>query len=772
MFTRRSRILLAALLLFSGVLVARAAQVQVGQHDAWDGLADEAMRRATPLPTTRGRILDVKGRVIARDVPSVDVCVDYDAAERPLSDRWLARMARLRLRGNPDYDGAPYEKRKVTLAGEMDRVRADVDGTWAMLAEVGGVPAADVEATRGRIVATVEGRRASAQARALARDLAAFRKRGPTPWWLRWAVGGSTDPPAADDYRKLVVAEENAEHVVLSAVTPEANNAIYKQLDRYPWLTLRPGTARVYPYADVACHVIGRLSGATRDDLDADPDAGDDLRAYGNHDLVGRTGLEAVFERDLRGSRGRVERDLGVDADAAPDADPGEPVAREVARVEPVAGSDVRTSIDVALQGKITRAFDDVLFRKATKAQPELRMPMPGAAVVIDVATGQVRALVSAPTYDLNGFDRGYPALAADTLDRPLMNRATQFALEPGSTIKTVVGLGAITQGLVTPHDVIECTGYMRADGHTYDGVDRPRVGRCWTMSSYGMGHHQTPASDPHPTGSLTFADALERSCNVYFETLGDDLGVEGVSRWQRTFGLGRPTGVELPEVDGTLADEVERPQERSQAWFAAIGQGIAATPIQMANVAATIARDGVWRRPTLAVAGPSVAVDLHLDSAAVANARLGMFNVVNAVAGTGDAIYRADLPLAGKTGTAQAAALFERVVDGDGTAINRRLRVGTDDDPNPAVPWYRGKVVEPTGGPPRTELGHSWYIGYAPADRPTVAFACLVEYGGSGGVAAGSVAERVVQALVEEGYLTPRPVPPAAPAVGLPGPQ
>ena len=782
MFTRRSRILLAALLLFCGVLVARAAQVQVAQHGAWDALADEAMRRATYLPTTRGRILDVRGRVLAEDRPSVDVCVDYRAAEPDPDDRWVARMARLRLRGNPAYDGATYERRKRSLAAEVVKVRADVAGTWALLADVGRVPVEQVESARRQIVETVEGRRASAQRRALARDRRAFESRGPTPWWLRWAAGGTARPPAEGDYADLVVAEENDDHVVLPAVTPEANNALYKRLDRYPWLSLRPGTTRVYPYRDVACHVIGRLSGVTREDLNADPNADDALRRYGNHDLIGRTGLESIWERELRGTRGRIERDLGAD-ESDDDAPAAREVAREVARVEPVAGRDVRSSIDVALQEKVTRAFDDVLFRKASPArgEPEVRLPMPGAAVVIDVATGQVRAMVSAPTYDLNAFDREFPALVADAIDRPLMNRATQFALEPGSTVKTVVGLGAITAGLIGPADTIECTGYMQSDGVTYRGV-----GKCWTMSMYHVGHHQTPWAAPHPTGFLTFADALERSCNVFFETLGDRAGVAALSGWMRNFGLGRPTGVGLPEVDGVLADELPA-GEKSQRWFAAIGQGIAATPIQMANVAATIARDGVWERPTLATSRaerpPRPAgderpdrLDLRLDPGALAAVHLGMFNVVNAPAGTGKTIERPDLLLAGKTGTAQAAALYERTTGPDGAPVNRRLRMGTNDAPNPEVPWYRGDYVTREGGDGSGGVeevrDHSWYIGYAPADRPTVAFACFVEYGGSGGTAAGSVAEKVIQALVEEGYLTPRDVPAAPEPVELLSPN
>jgi penicillin-binding protein 2 len=370
--------------------------------------------------------------------------------------------------------------------------------------------------------------------------------------------------------------------------------------------------------------------------------------------------------------------------------------------------------------------------------------------------------LVSHPTYDLNEFERLYRSLSVDELARPLMNRATQFALEPGSTVKPLVGLAALSEGLITPQSTIECTGYLVLDGVRY------RWGRCWTMSMFERTHQSGTA--PHPTGHLTYADAIERSCNVFFETLGDRLGIEGLRRELQRFGLGRRVGIGLPEAIGRLPDPNDPAQRgrRGVAWFAAIGQDqIAATPLQIANAVATIARRGVWMRPTIIPRDdpqPPVpdgddrgtVLDLKLPDGAIAAAVEGMTRVVNSPAGTGLSIRRDDLLIAGKTGSAQAARLTvaRRGSDGQlernerGGLVRDVIPAGKRSAPNPVAPWYRYT------GKDEDELTHAWFVGFFPADDPKIAFAVFVEYGGSGGTAAGSVASLLIDACIEHGYV------------------
>jgi penicillin-binding protein 2 len=267
----------------------------------------------------------------------------------------------------------------------------------------------------------------------------------------------------------------------------------------------------------------------------------------------------------------------------------------------------------------------------------------------------------------------------------------------------------------------------------------------------------------------------------VYFETLGDRLGPRDLSSWYYRFGLGRRTGIGIRERRGLIPVNPFTPMPKlSDAWQAAIGQGlIEATPLQMANVAATIARGGVWVRPKLLRDGQGVTVDidpalgpdrvdLHLSSEALAAVRDGMVRVVNSEGGTGRTLHREDMVVAGKTGTATAGRLRVRkrdpqgevVRDAQGNEVFEFPIPSTRDEPNPNpdARWYRVGIDGKT-------FNHAWFIGFAPADNPKLAFAVLIEYGMSGGTAAGSVAKEMLDACVEHGYLprTPKALPAGA---------
>jgi penicillin-binding protein 2 len=508
--------------------------------------------------------------------------------------------------------------------------------------------------------------------------------------------------------------------------------------------------------------------------------------------------LEALCEPLLRGTRGRVERFLG-DEDGGP---------RTVRTLDARPGTDISTTIDIGLQQEVLALFQHAPLK--FDDDTTRRESMHGGAVLIDVPTGEVLALVSAPTFDPNALDETIATLLTDQLNKPLLNRATQYPLETGSTIKPVVGLGGVTQAVIGVNEGVECTGYA------VFGSRKLNVLRCWTASKFAesmpslVAHHQIPiphqGHDGNADGFLTLSDALERSCNVYFEQVAHRLGIAALSHWMEQFGLGRPTGIGIPESSGRLPGSYRGNNVKYATWAAGIGQGpVAATPIQMANVAATIARDGVWLRPSLipreladtqlrpiaraqaaldevesnATTQPDAArrrrrpinawfdvpdrVDLNLSRDALAATKRGMLNVVNSEAGTGRTLrLENDVVLvAGKTGTAQAAVftepdLDERGVqkrDERGRPMRRALVPSSSTWMNPRAPWY---VAYDADG---KNLKHSWIIGYAPArGTPRVAFAVMVEYGGSGGVAAAGIARGMLDACVQHGYLSPDP--------------
>jgi penicillin-binding protein 2 len=365
----------------------------------------------------------------------------------------------------------------------------------------------------------------------------------------------------------------------------------------------------------------------------------------------------------------------------------------------PEHGQTVRLTIDAELQQRIARHF------------PAGRN---GAVAVLDVSTGQVLALVSVPGYDLNAYRREYGRLAADEVNLPLYNRAVQRRYEPGSTAKPLAALAALAEGGIHLGWRSLCEQYLVA-GHT--------------ESLKCTGHH----------GSLDVVGALWKSCNIFFYRLGYKLEEDrpgALCQWYRRLGLGQRPGTGLPEESaGNVPDRTDA----AGARMLAIGQGeLQATPLQVASAMATIARDGRAMTPTLLLDGPPAEVrDLGLRAEHVRAVRQGMHDVANVRGGTAYSAFHGltvpPLPFAvsGKTGTAQTS---DHWIDRNG---NRRK------DPD--------------------EIVHSgdwaWFAGYAPSDRPQVAFAVVVEYvdyerEGGGAANAGPVARELLRECLNLGHI------------------
>jgi penicillin-binding protein 2 len=725
--------------------------------------AEEFKKRPALVETTRGRLLDRKGHELALDEACMDACIDYRAIAR--NEKWMQDVARARLqeRTPDEYKKADKQTRQQMLERETEQVRIDIDAMFERLASQTGESPEKIDVTCRQIKLRIEMRSRLRQYR---RFLAADKEHdadGNAPWYRRWLIEGGKDGPQVDDFEETE-EEEVTIHPVVRNISPDAYLQLARLAPVCPGLSLRPGTHRKYPYGAAGCHVLGTLAPVTKSDIEADPNlAVDALREYQFNDYIGRSGLEALCEPSLRGTRGRVFRRAGREDELD---------------VSPLAGKDVRTTIDIDLQDQIQKMFAEMeVPSNIPEDKRTFKVAMHGAAVVIDVKTGAVRALASYPDYDVNQLGAEYENLVADEDNTPLLNRATQAQLEPGSTVKPIVGIAAITQGLpvppwgkITTHTGIECTGYLVINGHKITN------GRCWVASKYGelmsgrVAHHPVPSHAPHrgvhgnPNGYLCFADAIERSCNVYFETIADGFGIEGLTYWYDRFGLGHETGLGIGESCGFLPNSL-RVRQVSDAWFSGIGQvGVRVTPVQMANVAATIARDGVWVRPRLVEDAVALSpttnrgnrqlpdrMDLQLSKEAVAAARDGMVRVVNSEAGTGEGARMSELLVAGKTGTAQASSIRDKVVgpdgnyvlDKDGHIVTSLRDLATADRATP-WPWYRG------WGKDGTDKNHAWFIGYAPADNPQVAFAVMVQYGGSGGTLAAHTATKILSACIE----------------------
>jgi penicillin-binding protein 2 len=527
------------------------------------------------------------------------------------------------------------------------------------------------------------------------------------------------------------IAEQEQFHPVLRDVPAETANRLRLELADYPWFRVHTSTSRLYVDEPAVCHLVGRLADVTQEAVERDPNRGDKLRELIAGERVGETGVERAAEHLLRGQRGLVVRNRAGDY----------PV-----NVEPVRGRDVHLTIDLDLQRWI--------FDRLERAVKECPTASSGSAVVLDVHSREVRAVVSWPGYTQREYAEERDRLLRDRKRQPLRFHAMADCFAAGSIVKPITVIAAMSAGVTTPHERIDCTGYLFPEVRN--------AFRCWTVSR-GM--------DPH--GSLNAREAIQHSCNIYCYTMGRRLGVQRECEWFDMFGLGRSPGTGLVEeavgvlpTPGYLAKRYGHtfgPAElATAATNFAIGQGdVMLTPMQAANLGATIAT-GVWQ-PVVLFAEQAEASRAARKVLPVARehwraAREGMFDVVNAPTGTARKFaYSEGLEIAGKTGTAQTGpriiSYIYQLTMHDGS-----IRTVEFDDSTAAadkialmgeavVKWERkGERYWPGPPDPKHQPNHAWFMAFAPAHKPEVAVAVLIEYGMAGGGTAGPVAQDILE--------------------------
>jgi penicillin-binding protein 2 len=552
------------------------------------------------------------------------------------------------------------------------------------------------------------------------------------------------------------IDEERVLHPLVQGVDEATALAVQLEFRGQPWLAVEPGTRRAAAReADALVHVLGRLGSATPERIAEDPLRGDGLRELRPGDLCGVSGVERVADTVLRGTRGRVVEDFS-----------GRVLETAAAQV----GHNAALTIDLDIQTRVLEILGD--------AVDHAEHPAGGSAVVIDAATREVLALVSYPIYSYDAYSSEYERLAADARWLPLRLRAVADHYPPGSTCKAITLVGALSESEIGENERIHCDGHLLPND--------PTKFRCWIYNQYSTTHD---ASQPEGQNA---EDAIRNSCNIYFFRAGERLGPQRLCDWFGRFGLGRTQGIGLIEESPGIVPTGEwlmatqgRRLQTADAWNYSIGQGeVTATPLQSANVAATIAT-GVWAPVRLvrdedgAWLGGGDAQSQPFDERALNVLRRGMWRVVNEDGGTARTA-RLDLSeyeLCGKTGSAQAVPrvitrLFtlewpdgrrETVVAGTEAAALERAARGSRAGAEDASGRARivGSVAHerfPAWQPGEKLPSHAWFIGFtqprgtrrgaAPQGR-CYAVSVLIEYGGSGGRVAGPVAKRIVEAIL-----------------------
>ncbi|WP_246264001.1 penicillin-binding protein 2 [Aromatoleum toluvorans] len=491
-------------------------------------------------------------------------------------------------------------------------------------------------------------------------------------------------------FRKLLEESKNFESVPLrNRLTEEEVARVIARRYQFPGVEVQARLFRDYPLGELASHVVGYIGRINQRDRDRIEEAGDEAN-YRGSEHIGKSGLEQSYEAELHGVTGAEQVEVNA----------GGRAVRQLARTPGLAGNDLELTLDVEMQKVAEAAFGK---RR-------------GALVAIEPSTGGVLALVSKPGFDPNLFVDGistedWKALN-DSLDHPLVNRAIFSAYPPGSTFKPFMAMAGLTAGKRTISQAIADPGYFMFAGHRF-------------MDDKPGGH-----------GMVDLPKSIVVSCNTYYYQLANDLGIDGIANFMRPFGFGARTGIDVPgEAEGVLpTPEWKRKRFRNrehQKWFGGetisvgIGQGYNAyTPLQMANAVAALVNDGKLFRPHVVrnvvnpVTGERRAVEpepirtIPFKPEHAAAVRQAMVDVTRV--GTGARAFAgAPYSVGGKTGTAQVFSLRgQRYVEG---RVSERLR------------------------------DHSWFIAYAPADKPTIALAVLVENGGFGAQSAAPIARQVI---------------------------
>lgn len=452
-----------------------------------------------------------------------------------------------------------------------------------------------------------------------------------------------------------------------------------------PGIIIDEGLSRFYPEKEITAHTVGYVGIVSETEIAS----GDPLLKLPGF-RVGKSGLELQNEAALRGKGGaqRVE----VNAVGR--------IIREIERDEGISGKTLPLAIDVRLQ-KI--AYEKMKNESAS-------------AVLLDIHTGEVLALVSTPAFDPNALNRGLSPeewqKVATNPRSPMLNKAISGLYSPGSTFKMVVALAALEAGVITPETKIFCDGYTMMGNHKF---------HCWKHSGHG---------------NLNLKKAFRHSCDIYFYEIARRTGIDRISAMAERLGFGSVTGIDLPgEKSGLMPNRKWKEKVRKEQWLqgdtynAGIGQGfISCTPVQLAVMTAAIANGGRKLTPSLIVPenrNPLVQKGeiLNISKQHLQIVREAMFDVVNHPKGTGKlaAVNVNGQKIAGKTGTTQVKRI---------TLKERLEGLRNQND----LPWE--------------DRHHALFVAFGPADAPRYALAVVVEHGGSASAAAPIVASIMEAAL------------------------
>lgn len=452
-----------------------------------------------------------------------------------------------------------------------------------------------------------------------------------------------------------------------------------------------------YPSGSLASHILGYVGNITETELDGREDT------YGINDVIGKVGIQYVFEEYLRGKDGIKQLDMSVDG----------AITDEYITQEAVAGSDVILTIDANLQAATEKALANNIKKIASGGFSKRSDAKAGAAVVMNVKTGEILAMASYPDYEPELFVNGISQKKLDEYNKGdnIFNRAISGVYAPGSTFKMITAIAGLETGVITPTEKINDIG-------VYKKAHEPA---CWIWNSYGMSH-----------GWLNVTEAITHSCNYFFYEVGYRATIDNIAKYAKYYGLGEKTNVELPMEEKGIVATRDKAKERGDEWqigetlSAAIGQSYNSyTPIQMAKYISMLANGGEPIDVTIVksindVNGNQVSKE---DITKFVNAKLGLTKEKK-----------------------ENLNIKKENID----AILKGMKGVTSEEGGTAYSTFANFNIELGGktGSAQTDVQgkiNGWFVGFAPYEEPEIAVVVLVENAGSGSYTA-EVARDILQ--------------------------
>lgn len=690
---RRLRLLRWSFLCLALTVLGRTIQLELSQGELAREIAARPVTKEIEISARRGRILARDGTLLAYDRTGPALALHYRWLEMPANEAWLRRVARNRLPAKERRDAAKIDRAIAALEAERFELHRQLAEQCGLSSAVWQTRCRQIQERVERITQLVNERRDAVRLRKNSENSPSEQSGEPTSPLMKWVHAAwqelTSFGPSSEDLTPIIVAEALDYHVLFEDLPVETAESILERWMLHPGVRIEELRARHYPGGTLAAHAIGHLGPASAGELRTG--------IAGSEELIGRLGIERSYQDILSGRAGRERQHLSRAGD----------ILEREQLLWPVAGEDLTLTLDPRLQLTAERLLDSALQRRTIVQDKNESLPAGGAVVVLDCQDGGLLALAAAPRFDPAHFARGdvaeLSALLADEA-KPLVDRATNMALPPGSVMKVVTAAALLEGKIVRAEEPFYCQGYL----------EQPDELRCMLFRHQGVGHED-----------LTLAGALAVSCNTYFFHFAPLLGGERLAQWSAMFGLGQATGIDLPnEAAGHLPTPAELRREFGMTWNIAdsravsIGQGtVTATPLQMARAIGVVATEGKLLTPHLLLRSSdgdysSAVLPINaLSRSTLQVLRHGMEQAVSDPAGTAHgALFDAPVPVAAKTGTAE------------------------------------------TGG---DRPDHAWIACYAPADAPRVVIVVALEHAGSGSTAAGPIARRMVQQLDELGYFS-----------------